>query len=136
MAKCAKRISAYGKKYTSSRMRSLSSQRVKRLTRLSGFVPVGTFAATLGNWVLLLATIPLIIAARVVKCRAHRPWGSLGYACLRASRMARYWRRLSLIVGSFWIGCAFQRGYTVGQPLNYLMQNALQNVRWRITNYR
>src|SRR5215831_10838961 len=108
-------------------MCSLSSQRAKRLTRLSGLVPVGTFAATLGNWVLLLVTIPLIMAAKVVKCRAHRPWGSPGYACLRASRMARYWRRLSLIVCSFWMGRAFQRAYTIGQPLNYLSQNDLEN---------
>src|SRR5215813_11024954 len=107
-------------------MCSLSSQRAKRLTRLSGLVPVGTFAATLGNCVLLLATIPLIIAARVVKCRAPRPSSSPGYACLRASRMARYWRRLSLIVCSFWRGRAFQRAETIGQPLNYFIYNALQ----------
>jgi hypothetical protein len=69
-AKCANKSSAYGKKYTSSKMRLLSSHRAKRLTRLSGLVPLGTFAATLGNWVLLLATMPLISAARVVKCRA------------------------------------------------------------------
>jgi hypothetical protein len=36
-------------------------------------VPVGTFAATWGNWVLLLATIPLIIAASA----AGRKKGSL-----------------------------------------------------------
>src|SRR5215831_12406808 len=125
-AKCANKSSTYGRKYTSSKMHALSSHRAKRLTRLSGLVPLGTFAATLGNWVLLLATMPLISAARVVKCRAHRPWGSPGYACLRASRMARYWRRLSLIVCSFWIGHAFQRAYTMGQPLNYLIHNALQ----------
>src|SRR5215813_12780950 len=130
-AKCINKNSAYGKKYTSSKMRALSSQRAKRLTRLAGLVPVGTFAATLGNWVLFLATIPLISAARVVKCRAHRPWGSLGYACLRASRMARYWRRLSLIVCSFWIGHTFQRAYTMGQPLNYLFQNDLAKVSGR-----
>src|SRR5215831_6496966 len=125
-AKWANKLSAYGKKYTSSKMRALSSHRAKRLTRLSGLVPLGTFAATLGNWVLLLATIPLIRAAKVVKCCTHRPWGSPGYACLRSSRMARYWRRLSLIVCSFWRGRAFQRAYTIGQPLNYLMHNALQ----------
>jgi hypothetical protein len=30
---------------------------------------------------------------------------------------------LSLIVGSFWIGCALQREYTLGQPLNHLFQH-------------
>src|SRR5262249_61236861 len=40
--------------------------------------------------------------------------------------MARYWRRLSLIVCSFWMGRAFQRAETIGQPLNYLIHNALQ----------
>jgi hypothetical protein len=39
--------------------------------------------------------------------------------------MARYLRRLSLIADSFWIGCALQREYTMGQPLNYLFQNGL-----------
>src|SRR5262249_8855285 len=39
--------------------------------------------------------------------------------------MARYLRRLSLIVGSFWIGCALQREYTMGQPLNHLFQHDL-----------
>src|SRR5262249_44942987 len=125
-ARCAKRVSADGQKYIASKMRPLSSQRAKRLTRLSGLGPVGTCAATVGHWVLVLATIPLISAARVVKCRAHRPWGSPGYACLRASRMARSWRRLSLIVCAFWIGRAFQRAYTMGQPLNYLVQNDLK----------
>src|SRR5215510_16434953 len=40
--------------------------------------------------------------------------------------MARYLRRLSLIVCSFWIGCALQREYTMGQPLKCLFQNDLQ----------
>ena len=39
---------------------------------------------------------------------ASRPVGSPGYPCVKASRMARYGRRLSLIVYSFWIGRAFQ----------------------------
>src|SRR5262252_8230841 len=113
-AKWVRSTSAYGIKYHCAVIVSLSIHRAKRLTRLSGLVPLGTCAATLGNCVLLLATMPLIKAARVVQRRAHRPWGSPGYACLRASRMARYWRRLSLIVCSFWIGRAFQRAYTMG----------------------
>jgi len=32
---------------------------------------------------------------------------------------------LSLIAGSFWIGRAFQREYTMSQPLNYLSPNDL-----------
>src|SRR4029434_6090661 len=40
--------------------------------------------------------------------------------------MARYLRRLSLIADSFWIGCALQREYTMGQPLQCLLQNDLQ----------
>ena len=62
------------KKYSSSKMRSLSSQRVKRLTRLSGLVPSGILVATLGSWVLLLPTIPLMSAASVVKCLAPCRW--------------------------------------------------------------
>src|SRR4029450_11112992 len=104
-------------------MRSLSSHRVKRLTRLSGLVPSGILVATLGSWVLSLPTIPLMSAASVVKCLATGPVGWPGYHCVRASRMARYRRRLSLIVGSFWIGCALQREYTLGQPLNHLFQH-------------
>ena len=45
--------------------------------------------------------------------------------CFKASRMARYLRRLSLIAGSFWFGRSFQREYTMGQPLKCLFQNAL-----------
>jgi hypothetical protein len=52
---------------------------VNCLTRLSGLVPSGTREATVGNCVLLLATIPLIRAARVVTCLARFPVGSLGY---------------------------------------------------------
>src|SRR5713101_6075238 len=50
-------------------------------------------------------------AARVVKCLATVPVGWPGYPCVRASRMARYLRRLSLMVCSFWTGRAFQRVY-------------------------
>src|SRR5437016_10246549 len=40
--------------------------------------------------------------------------------------MARYLRRLSLIVYSFWIGCALQRVYDSGQPLRrFLQKNVL-----------
>src|SRR5215216_6154996 len=100
-----------GKKDTSSKIRSLSSHLGKRLTRLSGLVPAGILVATLGRWVLWLPTIPLRSAASVVKYLATGPVGGPGYQCVRASRMARYRRRLSLIVGSFWIGCALQRVY-------------------------
>src|SRR5215468_6570660 len=98
-------------------MCALSSHLVKRLTRLSGLVPSGILVATLGSWVLLLPTIPLMSAASVVKCLAMLPGGWPGYHCVKASRMARYLRRLSLIVGSFWLGRAFQREYTMRQPL-------------------
>src|SRR4029453_10976452 len=40
--------------------------------------------------------------------------------------MARYLRRLSLIACSFWIGCALQREYTMGQPLKCSFHNDLQ----------
>src|SRR5262245_40974084 len=107
-------------------MRSLSSHLVKRLTRLSGLVPSGILVATLGSWVLLLPTIPLMSAASVVTCLALRPVGWPGYACIKASRMARYRLRLSVMVCSFWMGRAFQRAYPMGQPLNYLSQNNLE----------
>src|SRR5262245_59258693 len=48
--------------------------------------------------------------------------------------MARYLRRLSLIVCSFWIGCALQREYRMGQPLKCLQQNDLQ--KCRVENWR
>ena len=51
----------------------LPTHLVKRLIRLSGLVPLGTWLAILGSWVLLLPTIPLMSAARVVKCRATMP---------------------------------------------------------------
>src|SRR4030095_6614112 len=40
--------------------------------------------------------------------------------------MARYLRRLSLIACSFWIGCALQSEYTMGQPLKCSFHNDLQ----------
>src|SRR6266852_893094 len=127
-ANCVNKISTYGTKYTSSKMCALSSHLVKRLTRLSGLVPSGIFVATLGSWVLLLPTIPLMSAASVVKCLATVPVGWPGYHCVRASRMARYLRRLSLIACSFWIGRAFQREYTMRQPLTTPLQNHLAKV--------
>ena len=48
--------------------------------------------------------VPLMSAARVVKCLVTVPVGWPGYYCVKAFRMARYRRRLSLIVCSFWIG--------------------------------
>src|SRR5713101_8092212 len=78
-AKGCRSISAYGKKYTSSRMASLSSHLDKRLTRLSGLARAGALVAMLGSWLLLLPTMPLMNAARVVKCWARRPLGSPGY---------------------------------------------------------
>src|SRR5262249_23705815 len=73
-------------------------------TRLSGFAPSGTCAAIFGRWVLLLATMPLISAARVARCRAHRPWGVPGYPCLKgndhrgATRgTLRSWRSVRLL---------------------------------------
>jgi hypothetical protein len=107
-AQGAKKSSTYGTKYTSSKMRVLASHRAKRLTRLSGSVPLDPVATTLGHGVLLLATMPRSKAARVVKGRAHRLWGSPGDAGLRAARMARYWRRVSRLVCSFWMGRACQ----------------------------
>src|SRR5215471_9801396 len=89
-------------------MWALSHHRAKRLTRLSAWVPSGTFVAMWGSCVLLLPTMPLISAARVVTCRATVPVGWPGYPCMRASRMARYRRRLSLIACSFC--CALATG--------------------------
>src|SRR2546427_9505695 len=45
--------------------------------------------------------------------------------------MARYLRRLSLIVCSFWMDCALQREYTMRQPLNHSFQNDLDKVSGR-----
>src|SRR5438093_8872560 len=106
-------------------MWALSHHLAKRLTRLSGLVPSGTFVAMWGSWVLLLPTMPLMSAARVLKCLATVPDGWPGYPCVKASRMARYLRGLSRIVCSFWTGCTFQREYTMGQPLKRSFQNDL-----------
>ena len=54
-------------------MRSLSSQRVKRLTRLSGLVP-SDFGGDAGQLGALVPTIPLMSAASVVKCLAPCRW--------------------------------------------------------------
>src|SRR5262245_43298886 len=70
--------------------------------------------------------MPLMSAARVLKCLATVPDGWPGYHCVKASRMARYLRRLSLIAGAFWFGRSCQREYTMGQPLKCLFQNALE----------
>jgi len=86
-----------GQKYTSSKRHALSSQLLKRLTRLAGWVPSGLVVATLGSWVLLLPTRPLRSAASGVKGLATVPVGWPGYHCVRASRMARYLRRWSLL---------------------------------------
>src|SRR5262249_30611539 len=102
-------------------MWALSIHRAKRLTRLSGLVSLGTCAATCGSWVLLLPTMPLMRAARVIKGLATGLDSGPGYHWVKASRMARYLWRLSLIVCSFWLGCAFQREYTMGQPLKRLV---------------
>ena len=45
----------------------------KRLTQLSGLRPLGTCEVRWGSWVLLLGTIPLMRAAKVVKCQALCP---------------------------------------------------------------
>ena len=55
----------------------------------------------------------------------------LGTLVSRPARIARYWRRLSLIVCSFWIGCFLQREYTMRQPLNYPFQKDLAKVSGR-----
>src|SRR5213595_492954 len=106
-------------------MWALSSHRAKRLTRLSSLVPLGTFAALCGSWVLLLPTLPLRSAARVLTCLATVPDGWPGEHGVQASRMARSLRRLSRIASSCWIGCALQRGETMGQPLKCSFQNDL-----------
>ena len=111
--------------------RAWSSQRVKRLTRLSGRASAGLLVAMLGRWGLLLPTVPLMSAASVVKCLAMLPVGWPGYHCVKASRMARYLLRLSLIVGSCRIGRAFQQEYTMRPPLttsNSILQDYLAPV--------
>src|SRR2546423_12601750 len=100
-------------------MWALSTHLAKRLTRLSGLGPLGTFAAMCGSWVLWLPTMPLMSAARVVKCLATMPVGWPAYPCITASRMARYRRRLSLIVCSFWSGRTFQGVYDGDNLLNH-----------------
>ena len=62
----------------------MSSHLDKRLTRLSGLARSGALVAMLGSWLLLLPTMPLMNAARVVKCWARRPLGSPGYHCFKA----------------------------------------------------
>src|SRR6266852_3238299 len=111
------------KKYTSSKMLSLPSHLENCLTRLSALVPSGTWGAMLGSCVLLLATMPLMRAARVCRCLARLPWGWIGYHCASASRTARYRRRLSLIVCLSSLLVAGE--YTMGQPLQAMMTTAL-----------
>ena len=55
-ARGARKPWAYGQQYPASQSASFATHRGKRVTRLSGWVPSGTCAATVGSWVLLLAT--------------------------------------------------------------------------------
>src|SRR5438046_2776823 len=71
--------------------------------------------------------MPLISAARVVKCRATWPVGLPGYPCVKASRMARYWRRLSLIACSF-SRISLNKEYTMSQPLIRPFNNSLEQL--------
>src|SRR5262252_1829628 len=110
-ATCCNTSAAYGTQSTASVTGGFPRHLVKRLPRLAGVVPLGTWLAMLGHWGLGLAIMPRISAARVITCRASVPGGWLGSYGLQASRMARYLRRLSLIVYSFWFGCAVQSVY-------------------------
>src|SRR6516164_9624051 len=67
-----------GQKVYPSRRWALSHHRAKRLTRLSGLVPARTFMAMWGSWVLLLPTMPLRSAARVLRGRAKFPRDAVG----------------------------------------------------------
>jgi hypothetical protein len=87
-------------------------------------VPSGTWVAMWGRCVLLLATIPLMSAARGLKCLATLPVGWPGEYSVKAVRLARYLRRLSLIVCSFWSGRSHLREYTMSQPLQYPLHRA------------
>ena len=72
--------------YSASNIAGSASHLAKRLTRLSGLARSGALVAMLGSWLLLLPTIPLMNAARVVKCWARRPLGSPGYHCFTMGR--------------------------------------------------
>ena len=78
---------AYGTKCDGTVTEPLSLHRAKHVTRRSDVVPLGTCEAILGSWVLWLATIPLVSAAKVTTCRACWPCGLPGYPCLKSSRM-------------------------------------------------
>jgi hypothetical protein len=71
-----------------------------RLTRLSLLVLSDTFPATAGRFVPLLSTMPLMSAANARKWRTVVPLDCSGQSCTNAVFMARYLRRLSLIVCS------------------------------------
>ena len=73
----------------------MSNHLAKRLTRLAGFVPLGTFAAMVGSCVLLLPTMPLMSAAKVTEVAGEVALGLDGIPlCHEAFWMARYQRRL------------------------------------------
>jgi hypothetical protein len=57
---------------------SLMSQRFMRFSMLATLTPSGVLPAIWGSWVLLLPTIPLIMAANVFKFRARLPFGLVG----------------------------------------------------------
>ena len=64
------------------------------------------------------------------------PVGWPGYHCRRASCMARYLRRLSLMGCSFWIGRAFQREYTKVTTSYVLILQRLEKVSGREFSFR
>src|ERR1700704_1063285 len=107
-------------------MWALSHHRAKRLTRLSGLVPSGTFVAMWGSWLLLLPTMPLISAAKVLRWRGEVPLGGGGIAlreCIAygtiASEVVTHRMLLQMC-------CSLTMEYTMSQPLKRPFHNNLE----------
>src|SRR5207247_10959283 len=110
----------------SSRSWALSSHLAKRLTRLSGLVPSGTFVARWGSGVLLLPTMPLISAARGLRWRAKFPWGGDGIALREC--MAYGTRASEVVTHRLLLQMCFSLNmeYMMRQPLKRPLHNNLE----------
>lgn len=78
-----------------------------RLPQLSGKMFALGLTVLVAGWLAWL----LMSAASVAKWRTRVPVSCPEYPCSNAACMARYRRRLSLMVDSFWRGGSFQRVY-------------------------
>ena len=125
-AKCVSKLSAYGKKYISSKMRSLSSHLVKRLTRLSNWGPSGDLRGDVRQLGALATHNAADKRSQSVEMPGEVPLGGSGIALREgmaygtiASEVVTHRRLLHMCF-------FFNREYTMRQPLKRPFHNDLE----------